>query len=169
MYSRAPAALAAACLATLLSSAGSTARADSDDPAAIAKFLSIGFANAHDGFMELRGNRIAGEVYLATEWPDHTLFGTCRVFFSKTVAAYMYVCNSTLRSESFNRLLNIAVDAIQANLPSGYTSGPLDQGGGSGTVNQLWTKAGYPYVILTETLSDAGDGETYSIGITANH
>jgi len=160
--------LVAASLALGLSSTPFVARGDSDDPAAIAKFLSIGFANAHDGFMALRGQRLTDEIYRASEWPDHTHFITCLVLFSKTLSAYVYACTSTARSESFNALFNMASDAVQANLPGGYTSGPVDQGGGSGAVSQMWSRAGYPYVLLTEKTNGADDQPEYTIAITAS-
>jgi len=164
-HGRSPGVLAGALILALLfvvkpASAGTAGT----DASAIAAFLSIGLANAPTHFSAISGDEVGSGSgsFEVTKWPDHTHFVKCVAGHQAAIPAgdmpeyYMYMCDSTLRSDSQAALFKIAARAVRVSLPSGYASSgasPGDLG-----PQEVWKRSGSPEVELTVP---ASGGKSY--------
>jgi hypothetical protein len=143
-------ALAVVLVGVLLLSLGSSARSASSDASAIAKFLSIAFANYATNFRSIRGRSTTSDSWAVSKWPDHTHFQRCyTIDFSPIRPSekdwYDFHCDSTSRGVSREALFTMAARAVRARLPAGYAStGPEKRK--NGNIYQLWSRSGYPDV-----------------------
>jgi hypothetical protein len=136
------------------------------DATAIAKFLSIGFANTPTNFSSIRGTArptLGGiEQYAALTWPDHTHFRDCKIgHFGPTAdlrETHTYECVSTARRLPKEKLFELARREIRIVLPVSY-AGDAPQ-----NFAETWTRRGHPDVHLYVYSQD--DGQHYLVRLS---
>jgi hypothetical protein len=161
-YRRSLNALALALLATVFFWLA-PAHGAGDDVTAIARFLSIGFANAGSNFTRIQtGEEFGFGSYRATKWPDKTHFQWCYVRHYNP-PGYGYECKSTPRTVSKQALFDMAAAAVRANLSSGYASKGLQEFNAGGLLYQEWRRSGKPTVVLM--VDDENDRSSYDISV----
>lgn len=127
------------------------AGAQTGDEQAIRAVLSVGLANASDGFMKLRGEKLKENTFAAKS-PDPAHFRSCQISYLQPPGGYSYICFSTLRSApDLYKFANEMARVVAPLIPSGYsTKGVVDYGGGSGILFQEWTMPGRPAITFME-------------------
>jgi hypothetical protein len=129
--------------------------ADSENDA-IRDFLSIGLAAAPTAFHSIQGSSLDDMQmqYAVAKQPEGTYFGSCSVSHYSDDDQSAFTCISARSVISDDVLLASTSRALQAALPSGYTTeGPHPYSEDSGRAGQSWSGPGKPtvsFVIHTE-------------------
>ena len=137
---------------------------------AIGDFLSIGLAAAPTAFHSIQGSSLDDMQmqYAAAKLPEGTYFGGCLVEHFSYEERSAYTCSSPRSVISDEALLASTSRAIQAALPSGYTTkGPHPYSKESGRAGQSWSGPGKPtvgFIIHTE----AGGVAYYKLTVWAD-